>query len=75
MKNTYWKDKSGTDLLILDCDGFHPTKVGVGFDEVFLYTDGYEDCDINQIYIDRNSWEEFKAFVDNQIAMKGGKNE
>lgn len=69
MKNEYRKDSLGNDMLVLNSGDSYETEVSLEFNQVCLYIpDGY---DSQAIDIPLECWEEFKAFVDNQIAIKG----
>lgn len=73
MKNKYSKDCDGLDRLTLNFDGSMEVEVTVEDKQVQMFKpDGY-DSQFIAIYLE--DWEEFKAFVDNQIAMKGVLNE
>ena len=63
------KDLGGNDMLVLDSGNFYETEVAVEYGEISFYLDeGYENQFIS---ICLEDWEEVKAFVDNQISIKG----
>lgn len=69
MNYEYRKDSLDNDVLVLDSGDSYETKVSLEFNQVCLYIpDGY---DSQAIDIPIEYWEEFKSFIDNQIAMKG----
>lgn len=73
MKNEYKIDYDGNDVLELNYDGSMEVEVTVEDKQVQMFKpDGY-DSQFISIYLE--DWEEFKAFVDNQIAMKEVVNE
>ena len=73
MKNEYSKNYDGLDKLTLNFDGSMEVEVSVEDKQIQMFKpDGY-DSQFIAIYLE--DWEEFKAFVDNQIAMKGDKHE
>lgn len=69
MKSEYRKDSLGNDILVLDSGESYETEVPLESNQVCLYIpDGY---DSQAIDISLEYWEELKAFIDNQIAIKG----
>lgn len=75
MKNEYSVNYEGTDVLVLNYDGSMSADVEVDEFYITVYEHGYDGYENNMIGIKLEDWEEFKAFVDSQIAMKGVLNE
>ena len=70
MNNEYSKNYDGNDVLVLNYDGSMSADVEVDEFYITVYEHGYDGYESNMTGIKLEDWEEFKAFVDNQIAMK-----
>ena len=71
MNNEYSKNYDGNDVLVLNYDGSMSADVEVDEFLITVYEHGHDGYENNMIGIKLEDWEEFKAFVDNQIAIKG----
>lgn len=72
----YIKDVDGSDILKIDSGNNYLTdynEVNIYDGEIYIsdYLYNSDPYDGNQVAISVEAWEEVKAFVDNQIAMKG----
>ena len=70
MNNEYSKNYEGVDVLTLNYDGSVSADITLEDGQVNIFS-SYDTYDSNFNSIPLKDWEEFKAFVDNQIAMKG----
>lgn len=71
MNNEYSKNYDGNDVLVLNYDGSVSADVEVDDFYITVYEHGHDRYENNMTGIKLEDWEEVKAFVDNQIAMKG----
>ena len=71
MNNEYSKNYDGNDILVLNYDGSMSADVEVDDFLITVYEHGHDGYENNMIGIKLEDWEEFKAFVDSQIAIKG----
>lgn len=72
----YLKDVDGSDILKIDSGNKYLTsynEVNVYGGEIYIsdYLYCSDPYDGNQVSISIEAWEEIKAFVDNQISIKG----
>ena len=71
MNNEYSKNYDGNDVLVLNYDGSMSAEVEIDEFYITVYEHGHDGYENNMTGIKLEDWEEFKAFVDNQIAIKG----
>lgn len=69
MNNEYSKNYEGVDVLTLNYDGSMSADITLENGQVNIFS-SYDTYDSNFNSIPLEDWEEFKAFVDNHIAMK-----
>ena len=74
MNNEYSKNYEGVDVFTLNYDGSVSSDITLENGQVNIFS-SYDEYDSNFNSIPLEDWEEFKAFVDNQIAIKGVLNE
>ena len=69
MKNEYKKSYDGNDVLVLNYDGSTTAAITVSGNDIVIFKYDYDESNYNSIPIE--DWKEFKAFIDNQISLKG----